>query len=274
MASEESERFADPYDESADLNDRARAYLHVNCAHCHQFNAGGAATIELSRNVDLETMKALGVRPSQGTFGISDAQIIAPGDPLGSILFYRVAKLGGGRMPRLGSREVDERAVGMLHDWISQLPTNVDSPISHASELAAQTAAINSIQNGESKELRAAAIEGLTSSTRGALALLRSIDRGSLNSEARAEVVAQTKDHTASEVRDLFERFVPASERVQRLGMVVNQSEILSLESNAERGKQIFFNSAAAACKELPPDPGARGNRGTRSDRDRQKVPS
>ncbi len=36
-----------PYDTSADLNQRARSYLHVNCSHCHQFGAGGTADIEL-----------------------------------------------------------------------------------------------------------------------------------------------------------------------------------------------------------------------------------
>ena len=40
-------RYADPYDESADVNARARAWLHVNCSHCHQFGAGGTADIEL-----------------------------------------------------------------------------------------------------------------------------------------------------------------------------------------------------------------------------------
>ena len=121
-AATETEPMADPYDTTANLNARARSHLHVNCAHCHQFNAGGAATIVLSRDVENAEMKAIGVRPSQGTFGISDARIIAPGDPLGSVLLYRVAKLGGGRMPRLGSHEVDERALRMLREWISEMP--------------------------------------------------------------------------------------------------------------------------------------------------------
>ncbi len=245
-----SERFANPYDESADLNARARAYLHVNCAHCHQFNAGGAATIALSHDVKLEEMKAIGVRPSQGSFGISDAQIIAPGDPLGSVLLYRIAKLGGGRMPRLGSEEVDERAVRLLHDWIAQIHVDSDARSGGSRARVELVEALDILRAADSTVGdRKAAIERLVSTTRGAMALLQAVDRGELARAVRTEVVAETKEHSSSDVRDLFERFVPASQRVKRLGMVVNHSEILSLEADVERGKQVFFNNSAAACK-------------------------
>ena len=113
----------DPYDESADLDRRARSYLQTNCAHCHQFNAGGTANIALGFEVPLAETKTVGIRPIQGTFGISGARIIAPGDPAGSVLYYRMSKLGGGRMPRVGSNQVDERATRMIHDWIARMPT-------------------------------------------------------------------------------------------------------------------------------------------------------
>jgi len=111
----------DPYDAGADLNKRARSYLHVNCAHCHQFGAGGTADIELRHAVALEKTKLLEVRPVQGTFSIAGAQILAPGDPYRSVLFYRMAKLGPGRMPHIGSEVVDHRGVRLIHDWIRQL---------------------------------------------------------------------------------------------------------------------------------------------------------
>ena len=70
--------------------------------------------------------KTVGIRPIQGTFGISGARIIAPGDPAGSVLYYRMSKLGGGRMPRAGSNQVDERATRMIHDWIAGCPGPTD----------------------------------------------------------------------------------------------------------------------------------------------------
>ena len=77
----ERPRLVDPFDESAELNQRARSYLHVNCAHCHRFNGGGSARIYLPFDTPLSKMEAVSTRPSQGTFGIDDARIIAPGDP-------------------------------------------------------------------------------------------------------------------------------------------------------------------------------------------------
>ena len=40
-------RLVSPADEKADLTLRARSYLHANCAHCHSFNGGGNALMEL-----------------------------------------------------------------------------------------------------------------------------------------------------------------------------------------------------------------------------------
>ncbi|HZY84688.1 MAG TPA: PQQ-dependent sugar dehydrogenase, partial [Gemmataceae bacterium] len=94
---------ADPYDRSAGLDERARSYLHVNCSHCHQFGAGGTALIDLRRDRSLKDTNALEARPVQGTFDIPGAQILTPGDPYRSVLYYRMAKLGRGRMPHIGS---------------------------------------------------------------------------------------------------------------------------------------------------------------------------
>ena len=42
--------WSNPYDRSADLDRRARSYLHVNCSHCHRFGAGGTAEIDVRAN--------------------------------------------------------------------------------------------------------------------------------------------------------------------------------------------------------------------------------
>lgn len=115
-------RFAEPQNKDAKIDDRARAYLHVNCAHCHRQGGGGTAYIELQVEKPIHKTNALDVRPTQGTFGIPEAQILAAGDPLRSVLYYRLSKLGRGRMPHIGSELVDEDGVRLIHDWIRQLP--------------------------------------------------------------------------------------------------------------------------------------------------------
>jgi uncharacterized repeat protein (TIGR03806 family) len=115
-----------PYDETKDLAARARSYLQVNCSHCHQFGAGGTADLELRYNIPVEQMKIVEVRPVQGTFEIPGASILAPGDPYRSVLYYRISKLGRGRMPHLGSEIVDDAGLRLIHDWIRQLPARKD----------------------------------------------------------------------------------------------------------------------------------------------------
>jgi putative heme-binding domain-containing protein len=111
-----------PHDGSARVDDRARSYLHVNCAHCHRFGAGGSVDLDLKYDTRPERMKIVEVRPVQGTFEIPGAHILSPGDPYRSVLYYRMAKLGRGRMPHMGSEMVDESGLRLIHDWIRQFP--------------------------------------------------------------------------------------------------------------------------------------------------------
>lgn len=115
-------QLADPFDESVDIGQRARSYLHANCAHCHRFNGGGAAKIYLPFDMPIHKTEAIETRPTQGTFGIHDAMIIAPTDPYRSVLYFRMAKSGPGHMPHLGSRYVDRRGLSLIHDWVHLLP--------------------------------------------------------------------------------------------------------------------------------------------------------
>lgn len=121
------EKLVDPHDETAGIDRRARSYLQVNCAHCHQYNAGGTVDIDLRVDTPLAGTKTVGVKPVQGSFGLPDARIIAPGDPYRSVLYYRMAKHGRGRMPHLGSILVDEPGVRLIGDWIRKLPTNAEA---------------------------------------------------------------------------------------------------------------------------------------------------
>jgi putative heme-binding domain-containing protein len=66
---------------------------------------------------------------------------------------------------------------------------------------------------------------------------------------ARRQAVALGAGHTAAEVRDLFERYLPESQRVARLGDAFDPDAVLSLRGDARRGRDVFLTSAAAQCK-------------------------
>jgi uncharacterized repeat protein (TIGR03806 family) len=244
-------RLVDPYDESADLDRRARSYLQTNCAHCHQFNAGGTANIALGFEIPLRQTQTVGIRPIQGTFGIAAPRIIAPGDPGRSVLFYRMSKLGGGRMPRAGSNQVDERATRMIYNWIARLPNAVGSLEPSAVLPKDDQNAFIALRKPDqlSAEERTAAVRKLAETTRGALLLLGLIDHGPAQSPLKNDVAAIARTSPSVEIRDLFERFIPEPERLKRLGDVIDRASILALSGDAARGKSVFTTNAAAQCK-------------------------
>jgi len=107
-----------PYDESAELEGRARSYLHANCSHCHVEAGGGNSAITLRWTTKTDQMRLIGVAPLHDKFGLTDALLVAPGAPERSILMQRVLRLGQGGMPPLAKTLVDEPAVKMLGEWI------------------------------------------------------------------------------------------------------------------------------------------------------------
>jgi glucose/arabinose dehydrogenase len=119
-------QFADPYDPKADINSRARAYLHSNCASCHVEAGGGNALFNVAWNTPIDKMKLFDVKPAHHTFGLTDARLVAPGHPERSVLLRRVATREPGHMPPLASSVVDQQAVKMLRQWIEQMPARKD----------------------------------------------------------------------------------------------------------------------------------------------------
>ncbi len=241
-------RFVDPYDSWADLSERARTYLHVNCAHCHRNGGGGSAYVHLLYDLPLAETRALGTRPTQGTFGIHDAKIIAPGDPFGSALYFRMAKLGPGHMPYIGSSVIDQRGLDVIHDWIRQLPAR---PADQAllERLAALDDAEPARRNEEGLEERSRLIDDLLSTSNRAALLSRAVQQGQLIVSTRAAVVETAARHGDAAIRDLFESFVPEEQRVKRLGDSVRPAELLKLAGDLERGKQLFHKTAGVQCR-------------------------
>jgi len=116
------QRLANPYDEHEPLTDRARAYLHSNCAVCHVDAGGGNAQMELGFATPLDKMKILDVIPLHDKFSKPDARLVAPGAPDQSILLHRVSIRGRGQMPQMATSLVDQAAIKMLREWIETMP--------------------------------------------------------------------------------------------------------------------------------------------------------
>ena len=126
--------------------------------------------------------------------------------------------MGHGRMPHVGSVEVDEAGLALIGKWIEQLPG--ESPGEKARE-----------------------------STTGALDVVRAIDAGRLTGDARRDAIRKGMAHPQETVRGLFERFVPPDQRPKRLGQRVNPADILSVPGEAERGRQLFFEGSSLQCR-------------------------
>ncbi|MEO9599600.1 SO2930 family diheme c-type cytochrome [Parasphingorhabdus sp.] len=109
---------------SAPLNDRARGYLDVNCAHCHNVN-GSASNSGLFLTYEEKMPVRIGInkRPvAAGRGSGTHAFDIAPGDPDGSILIYRLNSLDPGvSMPEVGRSIVHDEGVALLSQWIAEM---------------------------------------------------------------------------------------------------------------------------------------------------------
>jgi len=111
----------DPMDMAADLGERARAYLHTNCAQCHQPGGPTPTDLDLRYTTLLANMNACDVAPDAGGLGLTMPRIIAPGNASRSVLVARTNRRDVDGMPPLGSTIVDADGVTLLTDWVNSL---------------------------------------------------------------------------------------------------------------------------------------------------------
>lgn len=111
----------DPFGD-APMEDRARAYLHSNCAGCHQPGGPTAqGSLDLRFDVPFEAMGICNVEPTQGQMYRPDGpslRLVVPGDHGKSILWLRMETLNLFRMPALGSGVRDESGLALIRAWI------------------------------------------------------------------------------------------------------------------------------------------------------------
>jgi putative heme-binding domain-containing protein len=210
------------------LTEQARTYLHINCAHCHRMGGGGSVDFQIPFNVAIKDTKTLDVRPMRGDFGLKDARIIAPGDPFRSVLYYRMAKSGSGRMPHLCSEIPDHHGLQMIEEWITSLDpkSGRDSPSDNLNEIDAKLKSIPK-----------------------ALELSRTVRSGALARNACDQILTKAAAVSDPNVRDLFEYLQPPERRRPTLGANPNAAAILAMKGDAVRGRDLFWNKAALQCK-------------------------
>ncbi len=112
-------------DARASLDDRAAAYLAVNCGHCHNPEGAASNTGLFFDHAGYDaTARGLLKHPVAAGRGSGNRDFdIAPGHPENSILLFRLASTEPGiAMPELGRGMTHEEGLGLLTRWIAAMP--------------------------------------------------------------------------------------------------------------------------------------------------------
>ncbi|MEL7338845.1 MAG: SO2930 family diheme c-type cytochrome [Bacteroidota bacterium] len=106
------------------LDERARIWLDINCAHCHNEH-GPASTSGFFLDVHQTDPVVWGINkaPVAAGRGAGDrAYDIVPGKPDESILYYRMNSTDPGiMMPELGRKLLHPESLSLIHEWISEM---------------------------------------------------------------------------------------------------------------------------------------------------------
>jgi putative heme-binding domain-containing protein len=232
---------AAPQGSTGSLELRARSYLHANCSSCHRFGGGGSVPSLMNLETPLVDARLIDSRPVQGDLGLPEGRIIAAGDPARSVLLYRMSLEGRGHMPYLGSKEVDERGVLLIRDWIAGVSGNDDLPSAVRQQRDAEKASLARLQTGDVSQL-----DGLLQTASGALSVAFGILDGSLHGDLRKQAVTRGSQLVDPLRRGLFERFLPEDQRRKVLGSNFRPDALLAMKGDAARGQRIFAGLCAA----------------------------
>jgi len=111
-------------DKNQDLNLRARAYLDINCGHCHA-PLGAANSTGLYLNYNEQRPKHIGVYKSPVATGRGSGNLkysIVPGHPEESILLLRMLSTDPGvMMPEAGRSLIHKEAALVVEEWIKSM---------------------------------------------------------------------------------------------------------------------------------------------------------
>ncbi len=120
-----SNKIADAFDtKAASVEERAKSYLEVNCAHCHR-KEGSANTTGLYLLLSDKNPESWGVMKSPVAAGRASGNClydVVPGKPDESILVYRMTENDPEiRMPELGRSLQHKEAVQLIRQWVTEM---------------------------------------------------------------------------------------------------------------------------------------------------------
>lgn len=127
---------------SGTVEQRARAWLDVNCAHCHN-RLGPARNSGLYLSLDIMNPFELGVYKPPVAAGRGSGRFtydIVPGKPDESIMTHRLRSVEPGIvMPEYGRARVDHAGLELVREWIAGLPPSLGSTPDQVGEVTELT---------------------------------------------------------------------------------------------------------------------------------------
>ncbi len=105
--------------DDASTEQKARSYLHANCSFCHRPD-GDFPDLDLRYDTAFADMHVCNAPPQKGDVGVPSSTILTPGQPMQSGVWLRMNALPMlGRMPQIGTAQIDTAGVQLVGDWVS-----------------------------------------------------------------------------------------------------------------------------------------------------------
>ena len=219
-------RVVNSRDTKADLDARARSWLHANCAHCHRQNGGGSVALRLNLELPLLETVLIGEKPLRGDMGIMDARLIAPGVPSHSTLLARIARTGAGRMPIIGSNEVDMHGFDLLWQWIEGLGKHTPPLVGKYPLTAATSNEAHTVSD--------------------ALSVLESRHTSRVMTSEPDKRFESYLGSTDPNIAPLFERFLPPDKRRKTIGLTPDVPQLIAMSGDSKRGGELLSPTGRA----------------------------
>ena len=239
-------RLVSSHDDGAGTEARARSWLHANCAHCHRQHGGGSVALKVNLELPSAEMELIGAKPLRGDMGIPDARLVAPGKPWQSVVLARMARTGAGRMPILGSDEVDQQGFEVLWNWIASLKPEPDGrALEEAVRMDTQIEAFQKRSDPWSdSEALLSLMEGRVPM---ALRLLHWVHQRPAGMLDAKDAVQRVVDRASPDIAALYERFLPPEKRRKVIGLMPDEARILILAGDVKRGQSLLTPTGALA---------------------------